>query len=694
MLLLLYFASGYSQSPSDFIKIDGKKFKCGYSDFFPVAINYATEICHVTGSTPTANFPDHFPARYHAYYPSNTQASAGVTSQTDAYNIMVKDFTDMYNKGFNTVRVVGAPCFKQYQAYQSTTPPTSYPAVDSWDLTGNDEMGIDISSNFNLLLDITQNILDAAAQANMRVIILAAGQSVIPDPTSPSAFTTAYVSYLSAFAQRFKNNPTLLAVEFTHEMEFGTYPNYTKTQVCQLTKTWNDAIKGSSDILTTVGSYYLISSTQHWDANVENVDFASFHPYQEIHNCSTDLSNAIEKVKSTFLWAKNNLSLPWMVGELAVTAHPLQTSCPLTSGLDPSSYAVDLTQQGQFLDETIRACRDYGGAGYAWWGFMDESYSATGGGGPYWALAETNNGSSTITWKPAANYISSFSPVPDPLFDAVTPPSNYYNFDNLGSTYSAAGQVTYWNGSANVPLKDAVVIATNTSYNQIGMTFTDASGNFTLYSSGLIYILTVTGVDCNLSINYVPSMANITGLSYSLTKIDRPTTTNITNSGSSIYSAAVSQYATNDITFSNYGIYSGTFTSKAGSQVQMSTGFSAKSGATFKASIGPYYHDCSDLTDGTTPFRTEAPVKTLTKQDTLGSFSIYPNPGTGHYTMTFDKEGDYTLDVLNMYGSKIRTASFRERKKEINISDISNGVYMFEIKENGQPKYRQKVIKQ
>src|ERR1700740_1627414 len=128
-LLFLFNLTGFAQGTTcnDFVRIDGKKFKCGTTDYFAVVTNYLTVLFHSTGTSGSTS-ATHFPARYHGYCPDN-MVGPEISDASSAYSIMVKDFTDMKNKGFNAVRVVGATEFDG--------------SITSWNPSGNDPQVLD-----------------------------------------------------------------------------------------------------------------------------------------------------------------------------------------------------------------------------------------------------------------------------------------------------------------------------------------------------------------------------------------------------------------------------------------------------------------------------------------------------------------------------------------------------------------------
>ncbi len=56
-------------------------------------------------------------------------------------------------------------------------------------------------------------------------------------------------------------------------------------------------------------------------------------------------------------------------------------------------------------------------------------------------------------------------------------------------------------------------------------------------------------------------------------------------------------------------------------------------------------------------------------------------------------EGNYVIEVLNAYGAKVKSISFKGKQQQISIENLSNGIYTFTIKSE-EGTYAQKIIKE
>ncbi|HET6226110.1 MAG TPA: T9SS type A sorting domain-containing protein [Bacteroidia bacterium] len=693
-LLVSLFATGsLSAQCNGFVRMNGKTFTCGGSNFFPIVLNYSLEISHDATSL--------FSSRYHGGYATGfaNQQPVPITTRAQALAILDDDFQKIKAAGFNTVRVTG-PAYGTVRYNWNNPLHTSFPALSAYDLTGNDVQIVDLSSNLQPIFDQIQIVLDAATRANLKVILLAGACDVIPNPSSPSSTSTGYINFLQQLATRYKDNPTLMAVDFYNEPMNGQGDAqynpalYKKTDVCSLTKSWNDAIKNNSDILTTIGLNSAFT-VEAWDPNVVNVDFASFHPYPRLNDGTTGnarnlyVSNDVmDRMKCELYWYKQNVSIPWIIGETGMMARRNDSSYPLNvTGLSTDMIKQLLTkdEQALYLKLTLEACRDYGGSGYSWW-VMSE---ADGNGTAYGIF----NGDNALNLKSSnlTGYLTSFTSTPVTT-NAVQPP-NYFNQNSVGNTYTVSGRILNTSGN---PVPNAYVDTWNADWSaNLGNTFTDANGYYTLYATGVVKKLKVTATDCSVILDQSLNSSNqnqLTNKNYTLTKIARPTTTALSYANQSISAANVNSYSNDYVTFSNYTINSGTFKTKAINAIYLQVGTFIKNGTFFSAKIGPYYQDCGSLISNGTAFsetalnNTEVPVETST--------SIFPNPGNGYYSIRMTEEGTYSIQVYNSYGAQIKSSGFTGTTSELDLSESAAGIYMLIIKDAANKSYSFKLIKQ
>lgn len=64
------------------------------------------------------------------------------------------------------------------------------------------------------------------------------------------------------------------------------------------------------------------------------------------------------------------------------------------------------------------------------------------------------------------------------------------------------------------------------------------------------------------------------------------------------------------------------------------------------------------------------------------SISIYPNPVTDIVTLNIDNliNADLTLNIYNVIGTLVKSETLKQHNQQINVGNLSNGIYMVEIK--------------
>jgi len=66
-------------------------------------------------------------------------------------------------------------------------------------------------------------------------------------------------------------------------------------------------------------------------------------------------------------------------------------------------------------------------------------------------------------------------------------------------------------------------------------------------------------------------------------------------------------------------------------------------------------------------------------------FSLYPNPSSDIITLNIDiRSNDYlTLNIYNLTGTLVKSEMLKQNQRQINVRDLSNGIYMVSIKSKG-----------
>lgn len=117
----------------------------------------------------------------------------------------------------------------------------------------------------------------------------------------------------------------------------------------------------------------------------------------------------------------------------------------------------------------------------------------------------------------------------------------------------------------------------------------------------------------------------------------------------------------------------------------------------FRLFSDPYAHGWGWTIDN---LRIQQPVSAPTALLSPGNVMVYPNPFNDKITISIQTKNavdEITYEVFNQFGQIIKVESvqniFGEFKCEIDLSAYSSGMYLIYIRENGNPVYSGKVIK-
>jgi len=74
---------------------------------------------------------------------------------------------------------------------------------------------------------------------------------------------------------------------------------------------------------------------------------------------------------------------------------------------------------------------------------------------------------------------------------------------------------------------------------------------------------------------------------------------------------------------------------------------------------------------------------------------IYPNPASDFVTLVIERNSnaDLLLNIYNIMGSLVKTEMLKQNQQQINIGDLSNGIYIVEIKSKGLAGTQKLIIK-
>lgn len=668
VLTLLITANSISQTTqsNEYVSIKGKKFELNGQPFFPLTINYGVDIVH-------DNNNNLFIAPHNGY---KDPIGYEGTNQATCFQSVVNDLIAIKNLGFNSVRLVGLGFGASKPWYETNY--STYPATVSYDINLNNALMTPTFPPYTELFGLIQQVLDAAEQADIKIELLSGSKNI-----DTGSLLTLYTNYLSALSAHFADNPVLFSYDFVNEpLYFGSGSN-TKTQVCDIVESWNSAIKNHSSQLTTIG-LGTASEVFKWDPGMLKLDFLSFHLY-------TENTNSLDDVKRQIKWIGETSKIPWVIGETGFSASD-----------DPNLPGMGTTQfQKTFAKTTMEMTRDCGGAGYAWWQYAD-----VGWGAPNSAFGVIDRHGNL---KPVSSEFALFNPFS--IGTTCVAPSNYLSIPSSGTT-SISGMVIRTHLLNAIPVPNAVIfgseIDANGEWINPTQAFTNASGNFTLYSNHPIEVIQIAAPGSIPKVIWSPS--NNIGISIkqftptvdqSISGVTIPTT------GYQVYEASNTVTASTLVVQGN-GTSGGACDLHATNIVKLNPGFVAQKGAKVHVYNGVIYADCSYYSqqamgtndeiqimkpDKLNPY--DAPLSSSLTVENIESENIVisPNPNNGVFQISVN--GDVNIEkitIINNMGQIAFVVNNPGSTSEIDISRFESGVYTVLIVSSSDV-FKSKIIK-
>jgi len=80
-------------------------------------------------------------------------------------------------------------------------------------------------------------------------------------------------------------------------------------------------------------------------------------------------------------------------------------------------------------------------------------------------------------------------------------------------------------------------------------------------------------------------------------------------------------------------------------------------------------------------------------QEPAGKNKIYPNPASQQLNINWSAEGQLTFSLYDLSGKPVLTTAIQSGLSNVNIEQLTSGIYTAEIDEDGHPVYQQKIIK-
>lgn len=449
---------------SNYISMDGKIFKDGKTDFYPIVMNYSMDV-HSKRNDSTIAFIASPRSGYHPDYGNEPNKSMDPWRQNSEKLLPIIDahFASIKDMGFNALRITG---------FTSTDAHNNGKGFHTWskiDISNSAEGNKNIKEG---MLPQLKKILALAEKNKLRVILLLSAVETQSDNQ---------LNFYSKVAEGLKNEKALMAYDFYNEPLYFDKGNYTKKETKAFVESYNKAVKNASpQHLTTIGlSHYKIVS--EWDPELMDVDFLSFHLYPY---WSKNLDK-LERFEAKFYWISQNITKPWIIGE---------TGLNTAEGCDPLNWSWgNYDDQLEFMSYSLKLNRMAGASGYSWWSFQDMRFPPGKIEGTCnvtdYGLVNRKPGTyinskgkkilGNLKHKnedlPFSDFINNHPYEPNFWESPIKPDKVYYNIDYSPSENMAKGKIIKENGT---PVANAIVTINNTVSGSKYATFTKPDGSF------------------------------------------------------------------------------------------------------------------------------------------------------------------------------------------------------------------------
>ncbi|HOT88405.1 MAG TPA: T9SS type A sorting domain-containing protein, partial [Bacteroidales bacterium] len=91
--------------------------------------------------------------------------------------------------------------------------------------------------------------------------------------------------------------------------------------------------------------------------------------------------------------------------------------------------------------------------------------------------------------------------------------------------------------------------------------------------------------------------------------------------------------------------------------------------------------------EGITEYIYDNTVNTIEQTKNENGITLFPNPASNMVSLNIDSENyqninneDFEMNVYNMMGKLVKTAVLKQNQNQINMDDLSNGIYMLIVK--------------
>lgn len=730
LVIILYLAK---MNTAQNVTIEGKDFKIGDDDFYPVVCNYHVSMLYETSGTDFFFSPiidDDDDDIWLRDYECD--------DNTTCIEQMRNHLQQLKSMGFNTVRLVGF--VPKYSMHRQFVIPCKSAAGVGGPIVNYLMTGPDFEDHVSLnLFNFYKDFLNLAYEEDIKVIMLGASKKF---PEWTFEYHEDYPKLLAALGEFIYTNCTpeeksaLLAYDLANEPwtddNLENWPEsndycYKKAFICSSQNNWYDVLKSSDpEHLITLGGHGH-KDIYEWDLSILKLDFISPHIYPQTKSHEPEserLQCQIDRVKGVIYWIGQNSPMPWIIGETAYAANTTATGDPFTQG--------SLDDQQEYASQTLEAVKANGGSGYSWWVYqnlnwsnMNESYGLLQSGNCFPLPC-------TSLEKPMITEFKTFDP--SSIAYSPTKPANYYNpynYDMSGVNPSSEVITGTVVDEFGYPIKNAVIYAHTTIADwPFHYTFTNEDGYFEL----LPY-------DTDESAFGWPRFATIKNLKISASGAERvlwgsdlPDSDSIYINNGATYILNQNKFyyelnsedqiiseskpdllkAWNIVTANNLQIYSGV---EGDISSRSEVHFTGETNISFGSEVHIFntetFADCAcftgDFRSMTYTSIVNAESENKSKFSTTKSIDvvfeltdqyiiarIFPNPARSEITIEIsgnpDFDNGYTATLTNTLGKRIRTIKLKNSQTKISIVGLSEGLYTITI--SGKAFFTQdKIIK-
>ncbi len=75
------------------------------------------------------------------------------------------------------------------------------------------------------------------------------------------------------------------------------------------------------------------------------------------------------------------------------------------------------------------------------------------------------------------------------------------------------------------------------------------------------------------------------------------------------------------------------------------------------------------------------------------TFSLYPNPATGSFTISAGKKGAaYNVEVLDLMGKLVKELTWSGERLSVDISGYSKGVYIVRVSNGSTSEFKKLIV--